>query len=727
MYASMRLAAAVAVLLTLTSAQNDRRVLLGVDYYPEQWPVEEMRADMEAIKNDLGADIVRMGEFMWHELEPMDGVFNWTRLDTILDLADKIGLDVMLGTPTATMPAWLHKAHPEVMHKGPDSPDGYAGAVAGFGGRRQYSFNSDTYLRYAKRITNEMVARYSGRKVVTHWQVDNEIAHEGSDLDFSDAALDGWRAYLEAAYGGDIGKLNADWGTAFWSVTYNEFDEIPLPAWTVPGSAAHSNEEFRSNVSPGMLLDYRRFRRDSVTGFADAQVRLMREAGIEGGITTNAPGGFWGKAIDHNDIFASMDMVAYDNYPVWGGSLAPDSPSLVAMTLDTVRGWAAPNSNSTGWMVAEQLIGAQGHDIIGFNPRPGQVKGWSAQTLTHGAEALVFFRYRAAVFGQEEFCYGVLDHYTPRGTGRKWAEAKEVYALARDHEELWLAPIQARVALLYDMENIFAWQAQPQSTAFDFATEAHRLYYPFWRNGVAVDVVSATRALGRDASAEAAAALLGRYRVLVLPALMIVPDADHTVAVLESYVEAGGSLWIGYRSDLKDPRSQIRRASSRLAQLAGVTIAEIESLNDPLTATVQLASDPTVTAEATVFREGVAIDSSSTSSEKSQAEAVWQYDDSFFGAAGYVAVTKRSTDAGGEVVYVGAGLEPAALVSLATQTLARQGVQGAGVSDSDELEQVLRQDTRGNVFSIAINHGDVSATTSDGTELAPYEVVIASA
>ena len=41
----------------------------------QQWPVDEMRADMEAIKNDLGADIVRMGEFMWHELEPMDGQF----------------------------------------------------------------------------------------------------------------------------------------------------------------------------------------------------------------------------------------------------------------------------------------------------------------------------------------------------------------------------------------------------------------------------------------------------------------------------------------------------------------------------------------------------------------------------------------------------------------------------------------------------------------------------
>ena len=74
----------------------------------------------------------------------------------------------------------------------------------------------------------------------------------------------------------------------------------------------------------------------------------------------------------------------------------------------------------------------------------------------------MFFRYRAAVFGQEEFCYGVLDHTTPRGTGRKWAEAKAVFELARAHETLWLAPITARVAVLYDMENIYAWEAQPQ-------------------------------------------------------------------------------------------------------------------------------------------------------------------------------------------------------------------------------------------------------------------------
>ena len=72
----VRVAAVFVVLLfSMTSAQKERRVVLGVDYYPEQWPQEEMRADMVAIKDDLGADIVRMGEFMWHELEPKDGVF----------------------------------------------------------------------------------------------------------------------------------------------------------------------------------------------------------------------------------------------------------------------------------------------------------------------------------------------------------------------------------------------------------------------------------------------------------------------------------------------------------------------------------------------------------------------------------------------------------------------------------------------------------------------------
>jgi beta-galactosidase len=441
-----------------------------------------MKVDLKSIKEDLQADTIRVGEFMWHAIEPADNVFNFTLLDTIIDAAEDAGLKVMLGTPTATMPAWLYTAHgKDVVAVGPDSPEGYAGATASFGGRRQYSFNSPIYQKYATRIVSKLVGRYGARSVVQSWQVDNELGHEGSDLDFSDSSKIAWREWLVKKFSGQIELLNQAWGTAFWSATYDPFEQIPLPKYTVPGAPGGSrpNENFRSNTSPGMLLDFRLFRADSIAAFADAQINILRSGStVPQRITTNSPGGVWGKAMDSNKVFANMDFVSYDNYPVWGGSTAPTAPSMVALQLDTVRGWGRFDSKThafDSFTITEQLIGAQGHDIIGFTPRPGQIVGWSAQTLTHGAASLLFFRYRAAVFGQEEFCYGVLDHYTPRGTGRKWKEAKELFSLARSAEDLWDAPIAAEVAVLYDQSNIFAWQAQPQSTAFDFTAEVSGL------------------------------------------------------------------------------------------------------------------------------------------------------------------------------------------------------------------------------------------------------------
>ena len=70
-------------------------------------------------------------------------------------------------------------------------------------------------------------------------------------------------------------------------------------------------------------------------------------------MTTNSPGGVWAKALDSNAIFARMDLAAYDNYPVWGGSLQPTSPAMVALQLDRVRGWGqydAPSRSFGGFM-----------------------------------------------------------------------------------------------------------------------------------------------------------------------------------------------------------------------------------------------------------------------------------------------------------------------------------------------------------------------------------------
>ena len=47
-------------------------MLLGVDYYPEQWDSALMEADMDRIL-ELGCNVIRIGEFAWHRMEPEEG------------------------------------------------------------------------------------------------------------------------------------------------------------------------------------------------------------------------------------------------------------------------------------------------------------------------------------------------------------------------------------------------------------------------------------------------------------------------------------------------------------------------------------------------------------------------------------------------------------------------------------------------------------------------------
>mmetsp|Transcript_41314 Transcript_41314/g.108506 ORF Transcript_41314/g.108506 Transcript_41314/m.108506 type:complete len:244 (+) Transcript_41314:1482-2213(+) len=214
--------------------------------------------------------------------------------------------------------------------------------------------------------------------------------------------------------------------------------------------------------------------------------------------------------------------------------------------------------------------------------------------------------------------------------------------------------------------------------------------------------------------------IIGQYRVVVLPAPLIVHRADIIVPLLSAFAELGGSVWIGFRSDIKDERSQMRRKASRLAELAGVFVEEIESLNTPtsynLTGVAKQLGEGT--ASATVWREGLRILNGTNTS------AIWAYNDGFFGAQGFAAVTRRTTAAGGELIYVATGIDYEALVPLASASLAQQNVEHAGMSSSSQIEQMIRADSTGARWRIAINHGAIVGTLAGGGELQPYEVRI---
>lgn len=82
------------------------QVQSGVCYYPEQWPDTFWEDDFRRMR-ELGFSVIRIAEFAWSIFEPTEGVFCFDFFERVMDLAHRFHLRVILGTPTATPPAWL--------------------------------------------------------------------------------------------------------------------------------------------------------------------------------------------------------------------------------------------------------------------------------------------------------------------------------------------------------------------------------------------------------------------------------------------------------------------------------------------------------------------------------------------------------------------------------------------------------------------------------------------
>lgn len=146
-------------------------ILLGVDYYPEQWNPSLLEADLDTIV-ELGCNVIRIAEFSWHLMEKKEGKYDFSFFDNVIEKAKERGLKVILGTPTATIPAWLAKKHPDIIS------EFEGGKKRTFGGRHVYCFNSKKMYEYSEKIIHAMVLHYKDESAVAAWQIDNEIGHE---------------------------------------------------------------------------------------------------------------------------------------------------------------------------------------------------------------------------------------------------------------------------------------------------------------------------------------------------------------------------------------------------------------------------------------------------------------------------------------------------------------------------------------------------------------------
>lgn len=640
----------------------------GVDYYPEQWDISLIDDDLTNIC-ELGCNVIRIAEFAWHLMEKTEGNYDFSFFDHVIAKAKEKGLKVIMGTPTATIPAWLVKKHPDILSEFED------GTVRTFGGRHVYCFNSDVMYTYSEKIIRAQAEHFKNEDAIVAWQIDNEFGHEGSDICYCSKCRLGFQKYLDHKFAGNIDCLNDTYGTTFWSQEYNGFDEIPLPSKTI------------TTHNPALRLDWERFRSESIVKFADFQTAILKKIIPDAVVMHDFPGGGLGKHVDYSRVAKNLDVVAYNNYPVWGGQREPIPANEIAFGLDYIRGLKRQN-----FWITEAIMGAQGHDVTGFAPRPNQAKLWSFQSMGRGCESLMYFRYRGATKGAEQFCYGILDADNVKR--RKFYEVQSFFTEIQKHEEAFASPIKNDVAIVYDYDSLAAFRIQKQSILLDCEAEMKKIHKAFFDVNVPVDVIPA----GSD---------LSNYKVVIVPQMIIAkPDFQ---ADIQDFAKNGGTVVLTFRDFVKDADNNLifgKTLPLNFTDFCGITVVETESLQDgqefPLCGEGSCAD---VAGEGGIFRDMLVA---------SDAEVLFHYNDEFYKE--YAAVTKKQQGKG-SVYYIGCGLDEQILKTLMGKIAEEQQI--VSETSADGVEIVYRGNEE-NKIRMILNHNACEVTHDDLT-LAPFE------
>ncbi len=90
----------------LAGPSSAGNLLLGVDYYPDQTPEALWEKDARMMA-EVGFTNVRIAEFAWALMEPVEGRFDFAWLRRSVDILHKHNIAVILGTPSAAPPPWL--------------------------------------------------------------------------------------------------------------------------------------------------------------------------------------------------------------------------------------------------------------------------------------------------------------------------------------------------------------------------------------------------------------------------------------------------------------------------------------------------------------------------------------------------------------------------------------------------------------------------------------------
>lgn len=507
------------------------RLHLGAAYYPEHWPESRWIEDIRLMQA-AGLTVVRMAEFAWSTMQPSPDELRLEWLERAIDLLAEHGIQTVLGTPTAAPPPWLVTKYPDIL------AIDETGRQVQIGNRCHYCVNAIPYHAAAHDIVEAMAKRFGNHPAVIGWQIDNEY----NRVCYCDNCRNRFHAFLQDRYG-TLENLNQRWSTAYWSQTYSDWSQIPLPV---------------GEHNPGLLLEFKHFVSDSYRRFQNIQLAALRPYLRQGvWVTHNFMGWFGG--FDHYQLSANLDLASWDWYVGRGHHDAARSGA----THDLTRGFKQQNF----WVMETQPGNVNWREVNTVLDK-GEARLMAWQAVAHGADALLYWQWRMALGGQEQYHGSLVDSAgLPRPFYTEVQQLGEEFAKVSDL--LRGSAPQAEVAIINDYDSRWSIERQPHHHKFDYVNHLLHYYRALDCLGINIDILSAN-------------ATLTGYKIIICPSLLIITEQQANNLI--QFVKNGGTLLLTLRTGMKDEYNALLplRAPGRLRQAAGIEVEEYYALDDPV-------------------------------------------------------------------------------------------------------------------------------------------------
>jgi len=528
-----------------------KTLLYGGDYNFEQWldRPEILEEDIQLMKK-ANINEATLGVFSWSLWEKEEGVYDFTPLDNIMDKLNSAGIKVILATPSGARPAWIAKKYPEVLRVNEN------GIRNGFGMRHNHCFTSPIYREKSKAIAEQLALRYKDHPALIMWHISNELGGEC----YCPLCQDAFREFLKKKYK-TLENLNKAWYTTFWSHTYTSWEEIEAPSKKGEQLVHCQN------------LDWKRFITDQTISFLKNETEPLRRLTPEIPITTNFMYHF--KGLDYYHLSKELDYVSWDNYPAWNNKDGNVKVAMdTAMYHDIVRSF----KKDKPFLMMESSPSATNWQGVARLRDPGILTLQGLQAIAHGSDSIQYFQWRASRGASEKF-HGACISHDGRSDTRVFKEVSEIGKELTGIEKLAGSRKKSKVAIIYDMENIWALEdLRGYKDNKKFKEALLSFYRPLWERGISVDFLNEEEELEG-------------YRLVLAPMLYLLkPDFAKKT---ENYVKAGGTFVTTYISGVVDESDLCftTGAPGPLQDLLGLSVEETDSLDDNVTRECSIGND----------------------------------------------------------------------------------------------------------------------------------------